>query len=237
VKSLLLVLLGIALLALGADLFHMTYHLTKDAALWKVPGVLLKYAVKISMFLVPLGLLIFRKSWMRFAVFLFALSVLHPGQCLAFWSSGCKQAREMMEESGTARDAKENFFGKIKLQPPNGSFPQEMDKITWWGKFKPFEFWQSPKFQASWIDPEGKEVRRQEFKGEHCALAKNTIKGEEQPLGQFKPGVWKVVITCEDYVIDRQEFAVMPTGVPPPVSGETQTQNPETMMIWAKDQV
>lgn len=215
----------------------MTYHLTQDPSLWKVSGVPLKYAIKVLIILIPTALLLFRKSWQRLILMVFIFTAMVPSESFAFLTSGCKQAREMLKESGTARDAKENFFGRIKVQPPHGSFPQEMDKISWWGKFKPFEFWQSPKFQAAWIDPEGKEVLKQEFKGEHCALAKTSMAGEAQPQGLFKPGMWKVIVTCDDYVIDRQTFAVVPTGAPPPLSGENQKTSQEPLMIWAKDKV
>jgi hypothetical protein len=238
VKYFLLGLLAFSFLAFSADLFHMSYHLSKDSTLWSIAGVPLKLTAKILMATVPLFLLLFQGTWSRFLLFFFIFAAAAPSFAHArLLPSGCQNAREMMEKSGAARDAKENFFGRIKVEPPTGTFPQEMDKITWWGKFKPFEFWQSPKFQAAWIDPEGKEVMRQEFKGQHCALAKTTVKGEQQPNGQFKAGMWKVIITCEDYLIDRQTFAIMPTGQAAPLSGDQSQQSKESMMIWAKDKV
>lgn len=236
-KKILTGLLIISCLAFAADLFHMTYHLTKDSSLWNVSGVPLKYAVKVMMILIPFTLLIFRKAWLRFLLLVLVFTASHSPYGWTFWSSGCERAREMLEKSGAARDAKENFLGRIKVQPPHGSFPQEMDKISWWGKFKPFEFWQSPNFHAAWIDPEGNEVMRREFKGEHCALAKTTIQGDEQPKGQFKPGIWKVIVTCDDYLVDRQTFAVVPSGASPPLAGESGKASQDSMMIWAKDKV
>lgn len=240
-RSLLFVLLGIAVLAFSADLFHMTYHLQKDNALWSVPGVGFKYAAKWFLVLVPLALLIGRKAWLRFLLLILMLMACQAPESLAFWSSGCKQAPQMMEKSGIARNAKESFFGRIKLQQPRadffhyyafiGLFPKKMDKITWWGKFKPFEFWQRPKFQAVWFDPSGKEVLKQEFKGNHCVLAKSTALAEQQPQGMFTPGVWKIKVTCDEYLVDQQTIAVLPTA------SIAENQKSSEMMIWAKDKV
>ncbi len=125
----------------------------------------------------------------------------------------------------------EDFMGNIKLSPPYGSFPTDMDRITWWGEFKPFEFWESPDFQAVWINPYGEEIARQNFKGHKCRLAKTTMLAQEQPRGEFQGGMWKVFVTCGDQVIDQQQFAVLsPRGIVKP--SDMKPPKKESAMIW-----
>lgn len=237
VKRVLSGLLLLACLGFFLDWLHMTIHLVKDPQLWKIEGVALKFLLKTFWLLLPLILLFRPKLWIRFLPGLILMLLIPSSARADFFPSACKEARQMLDGSGVARDADENFFGKIKVQSPQGSFPQEMDKITWWGKFKPFEFWQSPAFQASWIDPEGKEVARQEFQGMKCALAKTGLRGDSQPRGEFKPGMWKIIVTCQDYVIDNQSFAVLPSAPLATPKQESSAKKEQPIMIWAKDKV
>lgn len=205
-------------------------------------GVPQKLGLKILMVFIPLALLVFQKVWTRFLFFFLILTAFSSQSYASLLPSGCQNARQMMEKSGTARDAKETFFGRIKIQTLRANFfyyysyhdlfPSQIDQVTWWGKFKPFEFWQRPKFQAAWINPEGQEVSRQEFRGDQCVLAKNKIASDRQPGGQMQPGVWKVVVTCENHFVDQRTFVVAPENS----SGPAET--PKTsQMIWAKDKV
>jgi hypothetical protein len=224
-------LLILSLLAFSIDLFHILYHLASEPALWRMSGVPAKLALKLVSFFIPLLFLISRKAWLSWLVVLLFV-IASQGEILA--ATDCQQAREMLEQSGMARDASEDFFGNIKRKPPYGTFPSDMDRITWWGTFRPFEFWRSPEFKAVWINPQGQEILSQTFRGSHCRLAKTTIFAQAQPRGEFQGGMWKVVVTCEDYLIDRQSFAVTP---PPGFSQAPDAQKPsqETAMIWAKD--
>lgn len=229
------VLLFVSLFAFAIDLFHMIYHLADEPALFKISGVTNKLVFKLSLFLIPFWLWIRRGVWLKWLVIFFVFSLPASEPALAL-PTGCKHARELLEKSGTARDASENIFGRIKTKPPYGSFPQDMDKITWWGTFKPFEFWESPKFESVWINPEGKEAARNSFRGNKCRLAKDTLKAEDQPRGEFQPGMWNVIVTCDDYLIDKQTFAILaPAGSQAPSDAPTKSQ--ETAMIWAKDEV
>jgi hypothetical protein len=119
---------------------------------------------------------------------------------------GCEEVRERMKESGTARDASEGWFGRIKIdEPPLENFATRNEKVTWWGKFnKPFEYWGEPAMEASWYDPEGREVARVEVDAQKCKLAKATIRRE-----YFQPGLWRVDISCKDGArLDSQTFQV-----------------------------
>ena len=125
----------------------------------------------------------------------FGLDLFHMGfhlyQQPSLWNiDGVPAKRELVEKTGIARDAREIFFGGLKIDPPTGSFPSGMDKISWWGSFKPFEFWEIPEFQAAWINPQGEEVVRQKFRGSKCRLAKTTVRGENQLRGEFQGGIW-----------------------------------------------
>jgi hypothetical protein len=236
-KSFLKFLLLISFVAFMLDLVHMLYHLSDQPALWNVDGVPFKLAMKAVFFLIPVTLLTFQKKWTRLLLFLFFL--LPSSSYWVYASSGCENAKELMGKSGIARDASENWAGKIKVQPPTSSFPSDMDKITWWGEFKPFEFWHSPEFKAVWIDPEGRPAAEQTFRGKKCSLAKTTVYAKQQPRGEFKDGIWSVLVTCDDYLIDKQNFAVLPVGGPPSRNPQDQTQSPkdEGVMIWAGDAV
>lgn len=136
----------------------------------------------------------------------------------------CERARELMQESGIARDAKEDFFGRLKIKPPRTSFPPEMDRVTWWGRFKAFEFWQSPEFDAVWVNPEGQAVERQQFRGGRCELAKATLSTATLPRERLSPGMWRVVVSCGQTVIDNHPFAVVGSSGP----------GPDGVMIWAE---
>lgn len=237
-KKILLALLWISFFCFWFDLFHMVFHLSGRPALWHIEGAAFKFILKGVLFSVPLTLLLTRKRWTALLI-LFTLISSEPAQA-GFWpesKSACASAREMLKDSGTARDAKENLFGAIKLQPPQEKFPRDADKVTWWGKFEPFEFWKSPEFTAAWLDPQGREVGRQNFKGAHCALAKSTLPAEGLPRGEFQPGVWKVIVTCDDYLIDQRYFEV--AGPRLPVQNAKQEQIPAAppVTIWAKDKV
>ena len=138
-----------------------------------------------------------------------------------------------MTESGLARDAKEGFLGNLKIQPPRGgSFPPEMDQLTWWGTFKPFEFWGNPEFQATWVNPQGMPVSRSSFRGGACALAKTTLQVKNLPQGRLTPGMWRVVVNCRDVTVDNHPFAVMGSQASPGDGGGTPDSG---MMIWADD--
>lgn len=145
-------------------------------------------------------------------------------------SADCEQAREMMEESGMARDAKEDFLGRIKITPPRSSFPPEMDKLTWWGTFKPFEFWRSPEFEAVWMNPAGEPAGRTQFRGGRCRLAKTTFRVDELPQGRLQPGMWRVVVRCGEVVIDNHPFAVIGSPSSPQDAGRGKDTG---IMVWA----
>ena len=152
-------------------------------------------------------------------------------------SETCRHARQLLDQSGTARDARENLLGQIKKDPPYGSFPSEIDRVSWWGKFKPFEFWENPEFEAAWINPQGQEVARQKFRGSQCALAKTSLPAENRPRGQLEGGMWNVIVTCKDYLIDKQTFAVLPSAPPSRSGPDSSHKSQESAMIWAKDTV
>lgn len=239
--KILLALLWISFFCFWFDLFHMVFHLSKQPALWKISGVGLKLLLKGVLFAVPLSFLLTRKKWTAVLTVLIFLGGPVRAEA-AFWDlnnkTACQSAREMLEDSGTARDAKENLFGAIKLEPPQEKFPRDADKVTWWGKFQPFEFWKSPEFTAAWLNPQGQEVARQNFKGAHCALAKSTLPAPGLPRGEFQPGIWKVIVTCEDYLIDQRYFEVqgprIPYQNPPP---DLKAGNTQPITIWAKEKV
>lgn len=189
------------------DVFHLLFHLSHDPALWKLHGVSSKLMSK----LIPLPL------W-----------AVDPERC--------RQARELLDQAGTAREAHETLFGHVKKKPPYGTFPADIDQVSWWGEFKPFELWHSPEFEAAWINPQGQEVARQRFRGSRCRLAKTSLKAENQPRGMFEGGMWNVIVTCEDYLIDKQTFAVLPQGGRG-AGPDSLNPPPEAAMIWAEDAV
>ncbi len=233
-KKVLSLLLGVSLAAFGIDLLHMIFHLAEEPALWQIQGVQGKFLIKLGFFLIPVFLYVNRKIWVSWlAVFLFLTAGFLPQG----WAgqSDCEGVRELLDQSGMARDAHENFLGQVKREPPYTSFPADMDKITWWGIFKPFEFWHHPEFQAAWINPQGQEMARQKFKGTKCRLAKISIKGEDQPRGEFYPGMWRVMITCGEYVIDQKSFAVLPVGQPTQPNQDPRAHPQQPVMIWAQD--
>ena len=129
-----------------------------------------------------------------------------------------------------ARDAKENFFGKLKITPPRANFPPEMDKVTWWGRFKAFEFWASPEFQADWVNPQGDRVASQRFRGGRCELAKTALPVNNIPAGRLEPGTWRVVVTCDNVTIDNHPFTVAGSSNPVDARG-----GDAGIMIWADD--
>lgn len=229
-------LLLVSALAFGLDLFHMSYHLTAEPSLWQLPGVPSKFLSKCLAFLIPTILLLKQKVWRRWLVLLLLFLGAAPFKMVYAASTSCQHARELLSKSGVAHDASENLFGQIKVKPPYGSFPQDMDKITWWGKFRPFEFWESPEFEAVWINPQGQEVTKQKFRGKKCSLAKTSIQGESQPRGEFQGGMWNVIVTCDDYLIDKQTFAVLPAGSPSSAADSPQSGDGGAM-IWAKDKI
>lgn len=232
-SKLALFLLVVALLCFGFDLFHFSHHLTHDPELLRLPGVPWKLAWKASVFVGTFGLLVFSRR--VFWVVAAALLVLTSGidtSFAAFGNSDCEQVPEMMEESGIARDAKEDFLGRIKITPPRSSFPPEMDKLTWWGTFKPFEFWRSPEFEATWINPQGEPVSQSHFRGGKCQLAKTTLRVDELPGGKLSPGMWRVVVSCGEVVIDNHPFAVVGS---PSSSQDTGKGKGAGVMIWADE--
>lgn len=243
VKKFLFFLIWISFLCFWFDLFHMMFHLSKSPALWQIDGVSFKFLIKTGCFLLPLSLLVFRKKWMTAVSLSVLFLILFPSESRAFWGNSktaCQSAREMLENSGTAQNAKENLFGAVKLTPPEEKFPQGQEQVTWWGKFQPFEFWKSPEFKASWMNPQGEEAARQTFKGSHCVLAKTTLHAENLPRGEFQPGIWKVIVTCEDYVIDQRYFEVAGPRVnaPLPAGAMDQSQPPQVpITVWAKEKV
>lgn len=214
----------------------MVFHLAGESRLWQIDGVRGKLGIKISLAIAPVLLLFAKKIWFRRIILLVLTVPLFVSSAEA--ATRCQHARELLDRSGTARDADENIFGKVKTKPPYGTFPSDMDKITWWGEFKPFEFWESPKFEAVWIKPDGEEAARQKFRGNKCRLAKTQLKAKDQPRGEFQPGLWSVVVTCDDYLIDKQSFGVLPVGGGAwtgPDQAAAAKEEPVT--IWAKDEV
>ena len=233
------IFLLVSFLAFGLDLLHMIHHIFKEPVLLKIQGVPWRLLFKVFCFLIPAFLLIRRSHWLQWLLLIGAFSLRPAPRAFAF--SNCEHARELLDRSGVARDADENLFGQIKLKPPTGSFPVDMDKITWWGDFKPFEFWESPEFQAVWINPRGEEAHKQNFRGTKCRLAKTSIQAEKLPKGEFEKGIWSVIVTCEDYLISKQNFALLPLQ---PDSSKVRTQEgratslrDEAVTIWAKDEV
>ena len=213
----------LALACFGFDLYHFVHHLHHDPTLWKMEGARIKLAWKIALVLFPILLLIGRKTFGLLAIFTFGFilpAFAGPSR------EDCLEAREYLTESGMARDAKENLLGKLKITPPRGNFPPEMDKVTWWGTFKPFEFWRSPEFEAVWVNPAGQPVKRSSFRGGQCQLAKTTLKVNELPTRRLEPGMWQVVVSCADSVIDRHPF---------PVTGSSGGDSKNGIMIWADD--
>lgn len=227
-----ILLLVVAALCFGLDLYHFSHHLGHDPGLIDLEGVRLKIAWKAFWFLGTLALLIFSKR-LRFLGIVILMTGFGGFEAWARpGNEVCERAREFMQESGMARDAKENFLGRLKITPPRSSFPPEMDKVSWWGTFKPFEFWQSPEFEAVWINPEGLAVNRSSFRGGHCQLAKTTLKVNELPQRRLEPGMWRVIISCGDVVIDNHPFAVIGST---PSSGEGRDAKDSGVMIWADD--
>lgn len=203
------ILILVALGCFGFDLFHFTHHLRHDASLIRLPGVKEKIFWKAGLVALAFLILLFsNKNLMIFLTLGFFLLAVSPAFAAPSQET-CERAREFMKEAGIARDAKEGFFGKLKIQGPRAAFPSEMDKVTWWGDFKPFEYWQSPEFQAAWINPEGLPVKQSSFRGGPCSLAKNTLRTSELPSGELNPGLWRVVISCGDTVIDNHPFTVI----------------------------
>ena len=232
-NKLALIFLLLALGCFGFDLFHFSHHLRHDTTLLHLPRVGEKLFWKAGLFSITLGLVIFSR---RMVLFIAILGWIFSKGVLPVFASAsretCEQARELMTESGIARDAKEGFLGNLKIQPPRGSFPPEMDKVTWWGTFKPFEFWESPEFQATWINPQGEPVGRSTFRGGACALAKTTLRMNELPQGRLTPGMWRVIVNCRDVTIDNHPFAVMgPSASPGDASGRADSG----VMIWADE--
>lgn len=173
----------------------------------------------------------FLEPW-GFSFFLLLLAAGIDKGFAATGSADCDEAREMMEKSGIARDAKEDFLGRIKITPPRSSFPPEMDKLTWWGTFKPFEFWRSPEFEATWMNPQGAPVSQSHFRGGKCQLAKTALRVDELPGGKLEPGMWRVVVSCGEVVIDNHPFAVVGS----PSSSQDAGKGKGTgVMIWADD--
>lgn len=144
----------------------------------------------------------------------------------------CEEARAVFKESGVARDAKEGFFGGLQIKPPRSTFPPEMDRVTWWGTFKPFEHWQSPEFEAAWVNPRGEMVERETFRGTHCAMAKTRLDVKALPQGRLEPGMWRVVVSCSGAVIDNHPFAVVGSLLSPVDSGG---KGDSGIMIWTDD--
>lgn len=218
----------------------MIYHLSQSPVLWRVEGVPLKIFLKLAVSLIPLFFIVGRRRWMKFflvsALIASIFSVTTPA---ALASSSCEHARQLLTKAGTARDASEDLFGRLKIKPPYGSFPSDMDQITWWGEFQPFEFWERPQFEAVWINPQGEEAGRQKFRPGQCALAKTSLRAEDEPRGEFQGGMWKVIVTCGDYLIDKRDFAVLPAGGGPVKAGAeaSSSKKEEGAMIWAKDAV
>ncbi len=218
-------LILVALGCFGFDLFHFTHHLRHDASLLKLPGVKEKIIWKVI--LVALAFFILITSKQNLTALVITLCFLSIGILPAFAGPSredCERAREYLTDSGVARDAKEGFFGNLKVTGPRATFPSEMDKVTWWGNFKPFEYWQSPEFQAVWINPEGSTVRQSSFRGGQCALGKTTLKMSELPNHELDAGVWRVIVTCGDTVIDNHPFTVIGPSITS-VDSETKSKN------------
>ncbi len=226
-----LLLLVIALSCFGFDLFHFTHHLHHDPGLWDFPGVKEKILWKSVLLVLTLGLLFSKPVLFSIIVFShFSLDLIPSG--LTLTNRECEEARQLMGDSGIARDAKEGFLGGLKIESPRGIFPSEMDQVTWWGTFKPFEFWSSPEFEATWINPEGQPVSRSFFRGGACALAKTTLRTKDFPRGELTPGMWRVVVSCRDVTIDNHPFTV----IGPSISvDETKTPQSSGRMILADE--
>ena len=222
--------LVVALICFGFDLFHFSHHLGHDSTLLDLPGVRLKLAWKITLVLIPFGLSVFSyRLTLLGLVVVILLSKVSP-VFAGIFSSDCERTRELMKESGIARDAHEDFLGRLKIKSPRSTFPPEMDQITWWGTFKPFEFWGNPELKSTWINPQGLVVSQQPFRGGQCELAKTALSANTLPRGRFEPGMWRVVVTCQDSVVDNHPFAVVGS---PGASGDGKTNEDSGIMIWA----
>jgi hypothetical protein len=208
----------------------MLYHLAGSPALAEVEGVARRAALKAGALMVPVALWLAGPVWRRWLAVVFLAGAGASAAVAA--PDDCKHAAALLKTAGVSRDAKENFLGKVKIEPPHGSFPEEMDRITWWGKFEPFELWGQPEMEAVWIAPGGREVARQKLRGKKCSLAKTAIKGADRPFGKFEAGIWEVAVQCGETPIDRRRFAVMsPVDPPAQAAGDA----PGGMMIWAGD--
>ena len=223
----------VALVSFGFDLAHFSHHIGHDRTLLGLQGVPLKLVWKGLVFSLALTLLALS---LKSCFFLIALCLVWgwggPRLFAATTRSSCQRAREFMEESGVARDAKEDFLGRLKISPPRSSFPPEMDRVTWWGRFKPFEFWESPEFEAAWINPRGQIVERQSFRTGQCELAKTTLPVGKLPREKLEPGMWRVLVSCQDAVIDNHPFAVIGSGASPQ---DARTGENSGVMIWADE--
>jgi hypothetical protein len=226
-------LLIVSLACFSFDLYHFAHHLHHDPSLLGLPGISLKLAWKGALVVLAAVLLLVLLTRRILAALLVTavFFAAEPALGLAAMTRGsCERAREYLKEAGIARDAKETFFGNLKITPPRQSFPPEMDKVTWWGTFKPFEFWESPEFQAVWLNPQGGVVEQQTFRGGPCALAKTTLPVSQFPRGMLEPGMWRVIVSCQDVVIDNHPFAVIGSTQAGPDAG-----NDPGVMIWADD--
>ena len=225
-----LLFLSLALVCFGLDLVHFTHHLRHDPSLLALPGVAGKILWKSLLCLTVFFLLGFSRQMLLLAGFLFLFPSAETALGAATHET-CERARDLMTDSGMARDAKEDFLGRLKIKPPRGTFPPEMDKVTWWGTFKPFEFWGNPELEALWINPGGQPVERQSFRAGRCELAKTSLKVEGLPQKRLQAGMWRVIVSCQDVVIDNHPFAVVGSspGSPDAKGGDS------GMMIWADD--
>ena len=122
--------------------------------------------------------------------------------------SGDLEARKKyLLRSGVAYDAHEDPLGAIHVKDPKSFFNKDTDQVTWWGEFKPFTGWGRPKLQAQWVNPKGELTAVQDFKGEVCRLAKNTLKMKEGASG-----LWRVKVYYKGKLLDDKQFELSENG-------------------------
>jgi hypothetical protein len=141
------------------------------------------------------------------ALLLFLLVVPQGRNLRSDWNE-CREAREHLTRSGTARDAKESLWGgKVKPKEPRSEFSSDDEKITWWGEFKPFETWHRLEADVQWIDPHGRVAKRERVPGGKCRMMKASLSPRELPF-RMVDGVWTIAVGCPGESIDVKQFMI-----------------------------